>query len=403
MYGAILGDIVGSVYEWHNIKTKDFPFLRDGCHFTDDSVMTIAVAEALLDSMGKGEAEHKKALAASMQKWGKRYPDAGYGGRFRDWLCDPDPQPYNSWGNGSAMRVASAGWLYDSLEETLEKAKWTAEVTHNHPEGIRGAQAVAAAIFLARKGRSKEEIKAYITDHFYYDLNQTCDQIRPKYKFDVSCQGSVPQAIIAFLEGNDYVDAVRNAISLGGDSDTIACITGSIAEAFWGMGFKKRGAVENRLPHDMAGVLHRYLEYMNRAFKNWIRKVAAGEAEGDRKVSAEDAKKLAARWGRKQEVFLALKKGYETGDFTDVKQYLTDDSIFESQWVLEPLTGTDEIMGYLLGKGKTLQKHNAFAEATFPGGTEGEYMLVTQGEDEMGIEVQLDDQGMVQRIDLVLP
>lgn len=261
MYGAILGDMVGSVYEWHNIKTKDFPFLTDRCRFTDDSVMTVAVAEALLDSMGKDEAEHKKALIASMQKWGRRYPDAGYGGRFFEWLREWEPRPYYSWGNGSAMRVSSVGWLYDTLEETLEKAKWTAEVTHNHPEGIRGAQAAAAAIFLARNGRTKEEIKTYIMDRFYYDLNRTCNQIRPGYKFDVSCQGSVPQAIIAFLEGEDYIDAVRNAVSLGGDSDTIACIAGGMAEAFWGIGDEERDAAKRRLPEDMRAVLDRFAEF----------------------------------------------------------------------------------------------------------------------------------------------
>lgn len=258
MYGAILGDIVGSVYEWHNIKRKDFEFLKDGCCFTDDSVMTVAVAEALMDSLGKDEAEHQKALVASMQKWGQKYPDAGYGGRFDDWLYSWDPRPYYSWGNGSAMRVSAAGWLYDTLEETLEKAGWTAAVTHNHPEGIRGARAAAAAIFMARNGKSKEEIKAYIMDRFYYDLNRTCNQIRPKYKFDVSCQGSVPEAIVAFLEGNDYEDTVRNAVSLGGDSDTIACIAGGIAEAFYGVPENLKQACRERITPEMREVLDRF-------------------------------------------------------------------------------------------------------------------------------------------------
>ena len=263
MYGAILGDMVGSVYEWHNIKTKNVPFLREDCRFTDDSVMTIAVAEALMDSLGENEADHKAALVKSMQKWGLRYPNAGYGGRFSEWLLASNPRPYYSWGNGSAMRVSSAGWLYDTLEETLEKAKWTAEVTHNHPEGIRGAQAVAAAIYLARTNRSKAEIKAYIMDRFFYDLNRTCNQIRPKYKFDVSCQGSVPEAIIAFLEGEDLTDAIRNAVSLGGDSDTIACITGAVGEAFWGFhsGEVTARDIDRRLPDGMIAVLERFTEY----------------------------------------------------------------------------------------------------------------------------------------------
>ena len=402
MYGAILGDIVGSIYGKHPIKKKDFQFLSYGCRFTDDTVMTVAVAEALLDSMGKNEADHKKSLVASMRKWGQKYANAGYGGRFIDWLFNANPCPYNSWGNGSAMRVSSAGWLYDTLEETLEKAKWTAEVTHNHPEGIRGAQAVAAAVYMARNGKTKEEIKAYITNRFYYDLNRTCDGIRPKYQFDVSCQGSVPEAIIAFLEGNDLNDTIRNAVSLGGDSDTLACMAGAIAEAYRGIGFGQVSAVRDRVPDDMREVLDRFDEYRDRAYKDWVRKVAAGEADGGRKLSAEDAKKTADRWDNNQRIFLALKKGYETGDFSEMEQYLTEESILEAQWVLEPLTGREDIMGYLHFKGEKLKKKGVFVEVAFPGGSEGEYMMVTQGEHEMGIRLELDENGMAKRIDLVM-
>ena len=262
MYGAILGDIVGSPYEFAiRTKTKDFPLFRTGSRFTDDTVMTIAVAEALMDSQGKGEAEHKAALVASMQKWGRDFPDAGYGGRFYDWLRERNPRPYYSWGNGSAMRVSSAGWLYDTLDETLEKARWTAEVTHNHPEGIKGAQAVAAAIYMARTKRTKEEIKEYIMSRFFYDLNRTCDGIRPKYRFDVSCQGSVPEAMIAFLEGENLIDTIRNAVSLGGDTDTQACIAGGIAEAFWGRDSMAEEEVRKRLDDDMLEILDRFGEY----------------------------------------------------------------------------------------------------------------------------------------------
>ena len=259
MYGAILGDMIGSPYEFERgMKTKDFPLFSIGSRFTDDTVMSLAVAEALMDSMGKGEEEHKQALVASMQKWGRRYPDAGYGGRFCTWLAQENPQPYYSWGNGSAMRVSPAGWLYGSLEETLEKAKWTAEVTHNHPEGIKGAQAIAAAIYIARTSRTKDEIRQYITDHFSYDLNRTCDEIRPGYRFDVSCQGSVPEAIIAFLEGEDLIDSIRNAVSLGGDTDTQGCMAGSIAEAFWGIVISMRIEVDRRLPEDLREILYRF-------------------------------------------------------------------------------------------------------------------------------------------------
>ena len=236
MIGAIIGDIVGSVYEFDNIKTKDFPFFSPGCEPTDDSVMSLAVAKSIL------EAEDLEALAgitvANMVWLGNRYPHAGYGGRFYQWLKEgkytPHPGPYNSFGNGSAMRASPCGFAAKTLEDALAMARITAEVTHSHPEGIKGAQATAAAIFLAKTGASMDEIKAYITAHFY-SIDFTLDQIRPAYKFDVSCQGSVPQALEAFFESVSYEDAIRNAISIGGDSDTIACITGGIAEAYWGV------------------------------------------------------------------------------------------------------------------------------------------------------------------------
>ena len=223
--GAIAGDVIGSVYEFDNVHTIDFPLFKDDTTFTDDTVMTIAVADALL---------HNKDFAATMHSYGRTYANRGYGGRFRWWLSQETPTPaYNSWGNGSAMRVSAVGFAYNDLETVLEKAKQTAEVTHNHPEGIKGAQATAAAIFWARMGKSKEQIKEAVTQTFGYDLNFTIDGIRPTYKFNESCQETVPQAIVAFLESTDYENAIRIAISLGGDSDTIACITGGIAVAFY--------------------------------------------------------------------------------------------------------------------------------------------------------------------------
>jgi ADP-ribosylglycohydrolase len=229
MLGAIIGDIVGSVYEWHNIKTKDFPLFKEKCFFTDDTVMTIAVAEALLNG-GKPD-----DFIDSMKKFGKLYPDAGYGGRFRGWLSSDNRQPYKSWGNGSAMRVSPCGWFADSIEQAETLAERSAAVTHNHPEGIKGAQATAAAIYLARTGKDKAEIKSYIESKYGYDLNRTLDEIRPGYRFNESCQKTVPEASIAFLESVSFEDAIRNAISLGGDSDTLAAITGSIAEACYGI------------------------------------------------------------------------------------------------------------------------------------------------------------------------
>ena len=237
MYGAILGDIIGSPFEFdRGDKTKDFELFTEGCNFTDDSVMTIAVAEALL-AVGSAAPidEIEAAVKASMKDWGHRYPQAGYGGSFRHWLKEKNPKPYGSYGNGSAMRVSAAGWLYDSLERTREVARATAKVSHNHPEGIKGAEATASAIYMARNGASKEEIKKYIESEFHYDLDRTLNQIRPYYHMDETCQKTVPEAIIAFLEAEDFEDAIRNAVSLGGDTDTLGAITGSIAEAYFGI------------------------------------------------------------------------------------------------------------------------------------------------------------------------
>ncbi len=243
MLGAIIGDIIGSVYEWNNIKTTEFPLFSKGCRPTDDSVMSIAVADGIIRSFRKDEETIKQAIVASMQHYGRKYPRAGYGGRFSEWIQSDDPQPYNSWGNGSAMRVSSVGWMAASLADAEGLAKITAEVTHNHEEGIRGAQAIAAAVYLARAKCSKEEIKEYIEKYYEYDLSVPLDEIREEYDFDVSCQGSVPWAIRAFLEAGSYEEAVRLAISIGGDSDTIACMAGAIAEPYYGIPkeIKKKG------------------------------------------------------------------------------------------------------------------------------------------------------------------
>ena len=237
MYGAILGDIIGSPFEFdRGNKSKDFDLFTRGCGFTDDSVMTVAIAEALI-AIGPdaNEMEIEEAVITNMQDWGRNYPHAGYGGKFRQWLKARNPKPYGSYGNGSAMRVSAAGWLYPTIERTREVAEATAAVTHNHPEGIKGAEATASAIYMARNGSSKEEIKEYIEREFHYDLSRTLDNIRPYYHHVESCQETVPEAIIAFLESKDFEDAVRNAVSLGGDTDTLGAITGSIAEAFYGI------------------------------------------------------------------------------------------------------------------------------------------------------------------------
>ena len=259
MYGALLGDMIGAPYEFdRGDKTKDFPLFCKYSHFTDDSVMTIAVAEALLDFRFREDEDIKAGLVESMRKWGRKYPDAGYGRKFYHWLHARHPEPYGSYGNGSAMRVSSAGWLFDTLAETRHMARLTAEVTHNHPEGIKGAEATASAIFLARTGHSKEEIRDYIVREFGYDLSRTCDQIRPGYYHTESCQKTVPEAITAFLEGTDFEDVIRTAVSLGGDCDTLTCIAGSIAEAFYGVPAILEAECRSRLPEDMLYILGRF-------------------------------------------------------------------------------------------------------------------------------------------------
>lgn len=261
MYGAIIGDIVGSRFEWQPTKDKDFELFAPDCRVTDDSVMTTAVAEALLEMQeDAGEEEILQSFRESMQTWGLRYPRAGYGGRFVQWLHERESEAYYSFGNGSAMRVSPCGWVADNMEETRRLAALSAMPSHDHPEGIKGAESVAAAIFLARTGASREEIRDYIEKEFDYDLHRTCEDIRPDYSFDVTCQGSVPEAIIAFLDGESYEDVIREAVAFGGDSDTQAAIAGSIAEAFFGVPEELCAKAEDFMPEDMKKVAARFAE-----------------------------------------------------------------------------------------------------------------------------------------------
>ncbi|MTJ06323.1 MULTISPECIES: ADP-ribosylglycohydrolase family protein [unclassified Anabaena] len=237
MLGAIAGDIIGSIYKFHNIKTKDFPLFSDECTFTDDTVLTVAVAEVILNAdtfPDNTKYIDQIQYIENFKLYYSEYPEVGYGDRFREWAKSNSTEPYNSWGNGSSMRVSPIASAFDDLNTVLQEAQSSAEVTHNHPEGIKGAQATATAIFLARTGYDKPTIKSYIQNSFGYNLKPTLDEVRPTYNFSDSSPDSVPEAIIAFLESTDFEDAIRNAISIGGDSDTIACITGSIAEAFYG-------------------------------------------------------------------------------------------------------------------------------------------------------------------------
>ena len=260
MLGAIIGDIVGSRFEFdRGDKSRDFELLTRRCKVTDDSVMTAAVAEALL-GVGRdaGEEEVKAALITSMKKWGQKYPHAGYGARFIHWVLSDDPKPYGSYGNGSGMRVSPAGWLYDSLERTREVARWTSEVTHNHPEGVKGAESVAAAVYLARNGASQDEIREYITNEFGYDLSRTLDEIRPDYHHVEDCMRTMPEAFECFLEADSYESTLRNVMYIGGDTDTLCAIAGAVAEAFWGVPEDVTELASRFIPDDIEDVYVRF-------------------------------------------------------------------------------------------------------------------------------------------------
>ena len=266
MYGAILGDIIGSPYEFDRSgKTKVFPLFVPESRFTDDTVMTVAVADAFLSvSPSASDDQIRQALVKSMQHFGRRYSQIGYGAKFLNWLFSDDPQPYGSWGNGSAMRVCAAGWLFGDLDTVRKMARLSAVVSHDHPEAIAGAEAVASAIFMARTGSSKQEIKSYIQTHFHYDLSRSCDEIRPNYHHDVRCLGTVPEAITAFLEGCSFEDVIRTAVSLGGDCDTLTCIAGTMAEAYYGVPESLKSKARQYLPEDLADVLLRFCQHISK-------------------------------------------------------------------------------------------------------------------------------------------
>ena len=264
MLGAIIGDIVGSPYEFdcNNVKTTDFPLISKRSTFTDDTVMTLAVAEGLINGYYNPE-KTEKQIIKSMQKLGQKYPDAGYGGNFSRWIYLSNPKPYNSFGNGSAMRVSSVAWLYNNLSDVEYFAEISAKVTHNHPEGIKGAKSTAAAIYLARQGADKNYIRKYLEDKYEYRLSRTCDEIRPNYHHVESCQETVPEAITAFLEGNSFEEVIRLAVSLGGDSDTLTAIAGSIAEAYYPISEEIKSKAIGMLDDTLKVIMNRYKKFLN--------------------------------------------------------------------------------------------------------------------------------------------
>ncbi|HQC54728.1 MAG TPA: ADP-ribosylglycohydrolase family protein [Clostridia bacterium] len=269
MLGAIIGDIVGSKYEYSNFKSKDFKWFDEGTRFTDDTIMTVAIAKAFLDSKLDFSDLSEKAIYW-MQYFGRKYP-SDYGLDFIGWLQENNPKPYNSYGNGAAMRVSPAGWFANSIEQAVNLAKKVTEVSHNHPEGIRGAVAVSTIIYLCRKGASKAEIKDFVTKKIKYNVDFTLDQIRSKYKFDESCQGTVPVAIVAFLESTSFIDCIQNAISVGGDADTLTAIAGSIAEAYYvfpGIDEKIIKKAESYLPKELLDIINEFnkTDRINRSF-----------------------------------------------------------------------------------------------------------------------------------------
>lgn len=287
MIGAIAGDIIGSVYERHNLRRTDFPLFDPWCRFTDDTVLTIAIADTILTGA---------SYLDKLKEYYRYYPHAGYGGHFRKWAASDSMDPYYSMGNGSAMRVSPVGFAFNTLEEVLEQAKRSAEVTHNHPEGIKGAQAVASAVFLARTGKNKMEIKAHIERTFDYNLGEPLDEIREYYRFDETCPGSVPQAITAFLESNDYEDAIRKAISIGGDSDTIACMAGGIAQAFYGgvpqpIVEKVRTLLDRRLNRVVSEFMNQYGHNLVEMNTKGLRRKIKMKRPANRKENQEKAKK----------------------------------------------------------------------------------------------------------------
>jgi ADP-ribosylglycohydrolase len=261
MYGSIIGDICGSIYEWNNRVTDkpgDINLVNQECYYTDDTILVLAIADAVLNGR-----DYQKYLLT----WTKKYPNCGYGIKFKTWFTQNNPKPYNSYGNGSAMRVGSIGWCFETLEETIDEAGKSARITHNHKEGIKGAKAVAAAIYLARNNKTKKEIKEYIENEFKYKLSTDITKLREKYKYEATCQNTVPPAIMAFLESSNFEDSIQIAISLGGDSDTLASITGSISEAFYkNIPLSLINFVNNKLQDDMKAVLNKFYNRYLTAF-----------------------------------------------------------------------------------------------------------------------------------------
>lgn len=332
MLGAIAGDIIGSVYEWNNIKTTKFPLFTETSRFTDDTVLTVAVADCILN---------KKDYAKTLKEYARRYPNVGYGPRFMKWVSSDSLAPYNSFGNGSAMRVGHVGFAFNDIKDVLHEAKKSAEATHNHPEGVKGARAVAYAVLLARLGVPKEFIKKHLELSYGYDLSQRLDDIRQSYEFDETCQGTVPQALIAFLESDSYEDAVRKAISIGGDSDTIACIAGGIAQAYYKIiPDHIVQKVREMLPPELLDIVDAFnYQYNIDVAEGGKRRASRGNCMEPLPAFPTDAKQLNIEGAYTTEEYINIMRGYIPSSM-DERWFIyweRDWAYFHRSWTLCPI------------------------------------------------------------------
>lgn len=416
MIGAIIGDIVGSRFEHHNSKTKDFNLFSPECRYTDDSVMSLAICEALLACKGN-YANLSEQAVRSMQQIGSAHPHRGYGGRFRKWLASEDPRPYYSFGNGAGMRVSGCAYAGNSLDEVKELSRKVTVVTHDHPEGIKGAEAIAVAVYLARTGKTKDEIRGYINEH-YYPMGFTLDSIRAWYHFDVTSQGSVPHALEAFFESVSYEDAIRNAISLGGDSDTIAAMTGSIAEAYWGVPDAIREQALPFLDDQLRSILERFeaiwpgrrsLALTNKRSPT----TTEIELKSDEKMPGNEDGSPKAVPISEEDFLRKIAKMYSEHVYEDIDCYLERDFHCGSFWEFDELTSAEAYVSYIRRRVAAFGRANVDIRTTImylnaPGGMfdepPGKPFLVIErirNPDKLCLFVKRSENGLIARMDMM--